>query len=84
MNSQMQQAHSEEAAENAIKDAIHKYYESFNDMISKTGYPPTIDQIESFWFTMTSKAREVFSEVVSDSIKSIDERELIKSKKENT
>jgi hypothetical protein len=71
-------------AEYELIEAIRKYSRAFTQSSDENGGVPTINQIEMMWSKLDVETRNIFAKMVSDSISSIDEGELISSKKENT
>ncbi len=71
-------------AEYELLEAIRKYSKTFTETSNKNGGVPTINQIEKMWSELDSETRNIFVNMISNSISSISETELISSKKENT
>ena len=71
-------------AEYELIEAIRNYSRAFTQTASENGGIPTINQIETMWSKLDTETRNIFVKMVSGSISSIDESELISSKKENT
>lgn len=70
-------------AEYELIEAVRNYSKAFLQTSSQSGGVPTIDQIEDIWAKLDAEARAIFLKMVSGSINSIEESELISSKKEN-
>lgn len=71
-------------AEYELIEAIKNYSKAFVQSSSENGGVPTINQIESMWSKLDSETRNIFVNMISGSINSINESELISSKKANT
>ena len=71
-------------AEYELIEAIRNYSRAFTQSSVENGGIPTINQIETMWSKLDTETRNIFVKMVSGSISSIDESELISSKKENT
>ena len=71
-------------AEYELVEAVKKYGAAFAQSSSENGGVPTINQIERMWSDLDSETRNIFVKMISGSINSINERELISSKKANT
>lgn len=67
-----------------VKEAIKNYSRTFTQAVTESGGIPTINQIEAMWSKLDTETRNIFVKMVSGSINSLDESELISSKKENT
>ena len=80
-----------EAFNNAIADAeyelieaVRNYSKAFVQSSNENSGVPTIDQIEKMWSKLDSETRNIFVNMISGSISSIDESGMISSKKANT
>lgn len=71
-------------AEYELIEAIKNYSKAFVQSSSENGGIPTINQIESMWSKLDSETRNIFVNMISGSINSFNESELISSKKANT
>ena len=71
-------------AEHELVEALKKYSQAFIESSSQNDGVPTINQIESMWSKLNDDTRKIFVDMISGSISSINESELISSKKENT
>ncbi len=71
-------------AEYELIEAIKNYSKAFAQSSSENGGVPTINQIESMWSKLDSQTRNIFVNMISGSINSINESKLISSKKANT
>ena len=69
-------------AEHELIEAIQNYSKAFEE--SSNNGVPTINQIEKMWSKLDSETRNIFAKMISGSISSINESDLISSKKENT
>lgn len=80
-----------EAFENAIStaeyeliEAVRNYSKAFAQSSHENNGVPTINQIEKMWSNLDAETRNIFVKMISASISSINESELISSKKANT
>ena len=71
-------------AEHELIEAIRKYTKAFAASSTENNGVPTINQIEKMWSELDSETRNIFANMISGSIGSINESELISSKKANT
>ena len=71
-------------AEDELLEAIRHYSNAFKESATKNGGVPTINQIEDMWSKLDSETKNIFVNMISGSISSINEGELISSKKANT
>lgn len=71
-------------AEDELLEAIRNYSKAFKDSASKNNGIPTINQIEDMWSKLDSETKNIFVTMISGSISSVNESELISSKKANT
>lgn len=71
-------------AEYELIEAVRKYSKAFAKSSKENGGVPTIDQIESIWSKLDSETRDIFVNLISGSISSVNESEIISSKKANT
>ena len=71
-------------AEYELIEAIKNYSRTFTQAVTESSGIPTINQIEAMWSKLDTETRNIFVKMVSGSINSLDESELISSKKENT
>lgn len=71
-------------AEYELIEAIRHYSQAFTQASTENGGVPTINQIEMMWSKLDAETRKIFANMISGSISSINESELIASKKENT
>lgn len=71
-------------AEYELVEALKKYSQAFLESSSQNDGVPTINQIESMWSKLNDDTRKIFIDMISGSISSINESNLIASKKENT
>lgn len=71
-------------AEYELIEAVRNYSRAFAKSASENGGVPTINQIEDMWSKLDSETRNIFVNMISGSINSINESELISSKKANT
>ena len=71
-------------AEYELIEAVRKYSKAFAKSAGENGGVPTINQIETIWSKLDSETRNIFVNMISGSISSIDESEIIASKKANT
>ena len=71
-------------AEHELIEAIRKYSRAFAASSTENNGVPNINQIEQMWSELDSETRNIFANMISGSIGSINESELISSKKANT
>ena len=71
-------------AEYELIEAVKKYSKAFAQSSVQNGGVPTINQIEKMWSKLDTETRNIFVNMTSGSISSINESEIISSKKENT
>ena len=71
-------------AEDELLEAIRNYSKAFKESAAKNGGVPTINQIEDMWSRLDSETKNIFVNMISGSISSVNESELISSKKVNT
>ena len=71
-------------AEDELLEAIRNYSKAFKESASKNGGVPTINQIEDMWSKLDSETKNIFVNMISGSISSVNESGLISSKKANT
>ncbi len=67
-----------------LEDAVDEYLDSFHASCNGGKALPSIDQIEDIVSELKSKTRDIYLKMVSESISSFDESELIESKKAST
>ena len=65
-------------------EAIRNYSKAFIQSANENGGVPTINQIEKMWSKLDTETRNIFVNMISGSISSINESDLISSKKANT
>ena len=70
-------------AEYELIEAVRNYSKAFAQSSTENNGVPTINQIEKMWSKLDSETRNIFVNMISGSISSINESELISSKKEN-
>lgn len=68
-------------AEYELIEAIRSYSKAFVQSATENNGVPTINQIENIWSQLDAETRKIFSDMISGSISSIDESDLISSKK---
>lgn len=71
-------------AEHELIEAVRNYSKAFFQSSYKNGGTPTINQIEDIWTELDAETRNIFVKLISGSINSIEESNLISSKKANT
>ena len=71
-------------AEHDLIEAVRNYSKSFIESSSENNGVPTINQIEKMWSKLDSETRNILVNMISGFISSVNESELIASKKENT
>ena len=67
-----------------IEDAVDDYIESFRLKGNNGEKLPSISEIEDIVTDLKNKTRDIYLNMVSDSISNYDESKIIDSKKENT
>ncbi len=67
-----------------LEEAVDEYFASFKAKSGNDSSLPSIDDIETLLGELKSKTRDIYLNMVSDSLDSFDESELIASKKEHT
>jgi Ca2+-binding EF-hand superfamily protein len=67
-----------------IERLINEFKEKFKVRTSDTDNFITINEIERMWGELQQSTLNIYSDMVSDLMSSIDERDLIRKKKENT
>ena len=71
-------------AEYELVEAIRNYSKAFAQASTENGGVPTINQVETMWSKLDTETRNIFVNMISGSINSVNESELISSKKANT
>ena len=71
-------------AEYELVEAIRNYSKAFAQSSCENGGVPTINQIEAMWSKLDTETRNIFVNMISGSINSVNESEMISSKKANT
>ena len=66
-----------------LKISVNEFLDSFVKKTKDAHDFLTIDQLETMFAELDSKTRKIYLDMVSDSLSSIDEAEVIKSKKAN-
>ncbi len=67
-----------------IRDSVNKFLDQFDKKTANTSDFLTMDTLEDLLKELDSETRKTYLNMISDAISSIDEKELIKSKKENS
>ncbi len=67
-----------------IRDSVNKFLDQFDKKTADASDFLTMDTLEDLLKELDSETRKTYLNMVSDAISSIDEKELIKSKKENS
>ena len=67
-----------------IEEAVKEYFISYNDKSKGSQQVPTIDEIEDMVSELKYKTRDIYLNMIGESLNNTDESELISSKKENT
>lgn len=67
-----------------LEEAVDNYLSSFKLAGKGNGSLPTIDDIENLVRELKSKTRDIYLDMVSNSLDTFDETELIASKKAST
>lgn len=67
-----------------LKDAVENYVRVFSDTTKGPAKFLTIDQLEDIVKVLDSETRKIYLNMVSDSLSSIKEKDIISSKKANS
>ena len=67
-----------------LEEAVDEYFASFKAKSNNDNALPTIDDIQVLLGDLKSKTRDIYLKMVSDSLDSFDDSDLIASKKELT
>ena len=67
-----------------LEDAVDEYLESFSLKSNDGKTLPSINELEDIVADLRTKTRDIYLKMVSESITSFDESELIDSKKDST
>ena len=67
-----------------LEGAVDEYFASFKAKSNNDNALPTIDDIQVLLGDLKSKTRDIYLKMVSDSLDSFDDSDLIASKKELT
>lgn len=67
-----------------LRDSVNKFLDQFDEKTNSTSDFLTMDKLEDLFRELDSETRKIYLNMVSDSISSIDEKELIQLKKENS
>ena len=67
-----------------LNDKVDLWMRSFSEKTGDLAKFPTIDQIEDSLTTLDAETRKIFLNMLSDCLSSIDEKDLIASKKANS
>ena len=70
-------------AEYELIEAVRNYSKAFAQSSTENGGIPTINQIEQLWSKLDTETRNIFVKMISGSISSINESEMVSSKKVN-
>lgn len=70
-------------AEHELIEAVRNYSKAFLQSSAQNGEVPTVNQIENIWAKLDAETRNIFVEMIFGSISSLEESELIPSKKAN-
>lgn len=71
-------------AEHDLVEALKNYSKAFAKSATENNGIPSINQIENMWSKLDSETRNIFVNMISGSINSVNESEIISSKKVNT
>ena len=66
-----------------IRDAINHFLDSLDAKTRDSNDFLTMDQLEILFSELDSKTRKIYLDMVSDSLSNINEKDIIRSKKEN-
>ncbi|MBR1856669.1 MAG: hypothetical protein IJ803_06305 [Oribacterium sp.] len=67
-----------------LEDAVDDYIMSFRQKSSDGSGLPNINEIEDILYELKDKTRDIYLNMISDSITKFDESKMIDSKKENS
>ena len=67
-----------------IEKIIKDFEQQFQAGVSDPDHFITMSEIERLWTEMQDKTNNIYSDMVRELMNKVDERELIKRKKENT
>lgn len=67
-----------------LRDSVNKFLDQFDEKTNSTSDFLTMDKLEDLFRELDGETRKIYLNMVSDSISSIDEKELIQLKKENS
>lgn len=70
-------------AKQKLSQMIDSYIEELDRETSSPNGFPTIDQIEKTWGNLNSETSRLYAEITGKAISQINERKLVRSKKEN-
>lgn len=68
--------------EDQMLDALHSFDASFRQSVKDSG-APTMDQIELYWKELDKESRKIWLDGISGYLSAINEKDMIKRKKEN-
>lgn len=66
-----------------IRDAINHFLDKLEAKTKDTDDFLTMDQLENMFSELDSKTRKIYLDMIADSLSSINEKDIIRSKKEN-
>ena len=67
-----------------IRDSVNKFLDEFDSKTKDANNFITMDSLEELFKELDSETRKTYLNMISDSISSIDEKDLIKLKKANS
>lgn len=67
-----------------IERLVDEFKKDFADKTSDADNFITMSEIEKMWGNLKSNTNNIYADMISDAIGSIDEKDLIRKKKENT
>ena len=66
-----------------IRESVNEFLDEFATNTKDTNNFLTIDQLETMFSKLDSKTRKIYLDMVSDSLSNINEKDIIKLKKDN-
>lgn len=67
-----------------LRDSVNMFLDQFEEQTTGTSDFLTMDKLEDLFRKLDDETRKIYLNMVSDSISSIDEKELIRLKKSNS
>ena len=66
-----------------IRESVNEFLDEFATNTKDTNNFLTIDQLETMFSKLDSKTRKIYLDMISDSLSNINEKDIIKLKKDN-